>query len=197
MKHLWTRICITLILGFTFSFSACAANSYTFDPTHTYIIWRVDHFGFSDVSGKFMAEGTLTLDETKPQNSKVNITIHTATVNTGVRKLDDILRGSNFFNVQQYQTATFVSTKVEKTGTDTGKVYGTLTIRGISRPVILTVKLNKMGVHPYYNVQAVGFTGSTTVKRSDFGLLGYLPGVSDETRIEIEAEAEMGSVSLG
>jgi polyisoprenoid-binding protein YceI len=185
------RILLALSLYLFMSLPTFAGIIYTFDPTHTYVIWRVNPFGFSDVTGKFMASGNLVLDENQPQNSKVNITITTANIETGIAALDDILRGSNFFDVNKYTSATFVSNKIMKTGATSGNVYGILTIRGISKPVMLSVTLNKVGIHPYYEVQAVGFTASAVVKRSDFGMHGYIPGVSDETKLEIEAEAEI------
>lgn len=166
-----------------------AAEVYKLDPDHTYVIWQVDHFGFSTVSGKFMAEGTLTVDNTKPENSSVNVVIHTDSGNTGVAKLDDILKGKNFFDVAEFPAATFKSTKVVVTGKDTGKVYGTLTLRGISKDVTLDVKLNKQGMHPYFHKDGYGFSATTSLNRSDFNMNGYIPGVSDATKILIQAEA--------
>jgi polyisoprenoid-binding protein YceI len=165
------------------------AANYKFDPNHTYAIWHVDHFGFSTVSGKFMAEGTLVVDAAKPENSSANLIIHTENSYTGVPKLDEMLKGKNFFNTSEFPTATFKSTKVVVTGKDSGKIYGTLTLRGISKEVVLDVKLNKKDMHPFYNKPALGFTGTTKVNRSDFEMRGYIPGVSDETRIDLQAEA--------
>jgi polyisoprenoid-binding protein YceI len=178
--------CLTAILIET---PAKAADNYKFDADHTYAIWHVNHFGFSTVSGKFMAEGTLVVDQAKPENSSANLIIHTANMDTGVPKLDDILKGKNFFAISEFPTATFKSTKVVVTGKDSGKIYGTLTLRGISKDVVLNMKLNKQGNHPYYNKPALGFSGTTTLNRSDFDMRGYMPGVSDETTIELQAEA--------
>lgn len=171
------------------STAASAADHYKFDPDHTYAVWHVSHFGFSTVSGKFMAEGTLVVDKDKPQNSSANMIIHTANIDTGVPKLDDMLKGKNFFNTNEFPTATFKSTKVVVTGKDTGKIYGTLTLRGIAKDVVLDVKLNKNDMHPFYNKPALGFSGTTKLNRSDFEMRGYIPGVSDETSIELQAEA--------
>jgi polyisoprenoid-binding protein YceI len=75
------------------------------------------------------------------------------------------------------------------TGKDTAKVTGTFTLHGVSKPVTLDVKLNKLDVSPLNNKKTAGFTASTVLKRSDFGVTKYVPGVSDDIRIDIEAEA--------
>lgn len=165
------------------------AATYQLDKDHTYAEWSVNHFGFSNVTGKFMAEGTLTFDADHPEKSSFNVIIHTDNPNTGVPKLDDILKGKNFFDTTQYPTATFQSKKIEISGKDTGKVYGTLTIHGISKDVTLDVKLVNHKNHPFYQKDALGFTADTTLLRSDFGMRGYLPGVSDATNITINTEA--------
>lgn len=195
-KVFLSNIVPIFIFSIFFSMPIYASETYTFDPAHTYVIWQVNHFGFSDLTGKFMASGTLVLDESKPQNSKVNVKIDTANISTAIPKLDSVLRGSNFFDTQKYPSATFVSNKIEMTGKMSGKVYGTLTIRGIAKTIILNVKLTKAGVHPYYGKRALGFTAETTLKRSAFGLSGYIPGVGDETKIQIQAEAEITNTSV-
>jgi len=187
MKLLCTYFAI--LFSFFLSSATIAAETYKFDSDHTYATWHVSHFGFSTVSGKFMATGTLTVDNTKPENSSVDITIDTTVMDTGVAKLNDILKGKNFFDVVEFPTATFKSNKVVTSGKDNGKVTGTLTIRGIAKEVVLNVKLNQQGNHPFYHRDAYGFSATTTIKRSDFGMRGYLPGVSDEVTIDIQAEA--------
>ena len=153
------------------------------------MLWHVSHFGFSSPSGKWLANGTLILDETKPQNSKVDVTIQMDSLSTGIEKLDKHLKSKDFFDASQFPTATFVSNKVSVTGKKTAKVYGTLTVHGVSKPVVLDVTLNKMGVGPISNKKTVGFTAKTELKRSDFGVKAYLPGLSDLVKINIEAEA--------
>lgn len=170
------------------SFSAQAADVYTLDPNHTYVLWHANHFGFSNPSGKWVAEGTLSLDEKKPENSKVKVTIKIGDLVTGIKKFDEHLKGKTFFNVEQFPTATFVSNKVNVIDKDTAKVQGILTIRDVSKPVTLDVKLNKKGTNPVNNKETVGFSAHTLIKRSDFGISAYLPGVGDEIKIQIEAE---------
>jgi polyisoprenoid-binding protein YceI len=166
-----------------------AADNYTLDPKHTYVLWHIDHFGFSHPSGKWQAEGNLVLDDSNPQNSKVSATIHTATITTGVPDLDEHLKSPLFFDVTKFPTASFVSDKVMLTGKTTARVHGTLTLHGISKPLTLEVKLNKMGPNPITDKMSVGFTASTMIERSDFGINTLLPGLGDDVRLDIEAEA--------
>ena len=182
-----------LLLLFPLTLSAYAADTYTLDPSHSYVLWHINHLGFSTQTGKWMANGTLQLDEAKPANSKVNVTIQMANIVTGVPKLDEHLSGGDFFNVKKYPTATFVSDKVTVTGKDKALVHGMLTIRGISKPVTLNVTLDKMGVNPIDNKMTAGFSATTQVKRSDFGMNALLPWLGDDVKIDIGAEAKKAS----
>lgn len=191
MKYIFSRLMV--IFAALFPLSALAAvETYNFDPSHTYVLWHINHFGFSVQTGKFtMVDGTLTADEKKPEHSKVSVTIHTDKIATGVPKLDEHLQGSDFFNVAKFPTATFVSNKVEVTGKNAGKVYGILTILGVSKPVTLDVKMLKMGMNPMKNLKSVGFEATTKIKRSDFGMDKYLPALGDEVQLDIGAEADL------
>ena len=171
------------------SLLAQTAATYTLDPNHTYVLWHISHFGFSNPSGKWFATGTLVINQAKPQNSKINATINTANLVTGIKELDDHLKGKLFFDVTQFPTATFVSDKVDVTNNKTAKVHGLLTLHGVTKPVVLDVTLNKAGVNPINNKETVGFTAKTNIKRSDFGINTLLPGLGDNVDINIEAEA--------
>jgi polyisoprenoid-binding protein YceI len=164
-------------------------DTYIFDSDHSNILYHVNHFDFSDSSGKWVFNGTLLLDEAKPENSKVSITIPIDKIDTGVALLDEHLRGKLFFDAAHFPTATFESTKILVTGKDTAKVIGVLTLHGVSHVVTLDVKLNKLGINFATEKEAVGFTGSTQIKRSDFDIFTLLPEVGDDVKIEIQAEA--------
>jgi polyisoprenoid-binding protein YceI len=166
-----------------------ALDKYTLDNSHSYVDWKISHFGFSSPSGKWMADGTLELDQAKPQDSKVDVTINVANVITGIPKLDEHLKGEDFFDVAKYPTATFVSKKIVMTGKETAKVEGMLTLRGVTKPVTLDVKLNKAAVSPITNKMTAGFTATANIKRSEFGMTTYLPGLGDEVKLNIEVEA--------
>ncbi|MDI7776196.1 YceI family protein [Asticcacaulis sp. EMRT-3] len=169
---------------------AFAADTYSFDPTHTSVTFQYTHFGYSHPTGKFMdAKGSVTLDETTPANSSVEVSFAIDGVNTGVPALDEHLKSADFFDAAKFPTATFKSTKVEQTGPDTAKVTGDLTIHGVTKSEVLNVKLNKEAVNPMMNKKGVGFTATGTILRSDFGMNKYVPMVSDQIDLYIEAEA--------
>lgn len=177
--------------------SYAAVENYTFDPDHATVTWSVNHFGFSNVTGKFMANGSLLLDAVSPNNSKVNVTINIDSLTTGVKKLDSTLMDKTFFDLKEYPTAKFVSNKIEITSADSAKVYGTLTVRNIPRPLTLDVKLVKKGEHPFYHKKALGFTATAVINRSEFTMRGYIPGVSDQVKLQIQAEALLNYTPAG
>lgn len=193
MKQLITKFFIAIIIALTFSFSANATETYTLDPNHYYVLWHINHFGFSNPSGKWMVNGTLTLDEKNPKDSKIDVTINVGDVITGIPKLDEHLKSDEFFSIAKFPVATFVSDKVTVTGKNTALVHGILTVHGVSKPITLNVTLNKLGVSPITNKKTAGFTARTELKRSDFGINAYLPGLGDEVKIDIEAEASAAS----
>ena len=155
MRFLPTYLLAVIVLLFA-TISYADTQKYTLDPTHTYVQWHVSHFGFSSPSGKWLAEGNLWLDEEKPNNSKLEVTIQLANI---------------------------------VTGKNTAKVTGNLTLHGITKSIVLTVRLNKLDTNPLSQKRTAGFSASTTIKRSEFGLGKYTPGVSDTVTIEIEAES--------
>jgi polyisoprenoid-binding protein YceI len=191
MKNIFTLVIAALCSSMVFS--AQAADTYVLDPSHTSVNWSINHFGFSNPSGKFASiNGTLALDEIKPEESKVNATIEIANLFTGIAKLDEHLKSKDFFDSANFPTATFVSDKVELTGKDkdTARVSGLLTLHGYSKPITLVVKLNKIGDN-MMKKKTAGFSATATLKRSDFGISTYLPGLGDEVKLVIESEANL------
>lgn len=186
---------ITLfVVASAFLFSlATWADTYTLDPSHSYVLFHINHFGFSNPSGKWFVNGTLALDEAHPQNSKVDVTIKIADMDTGIAELDKHLKSPLFFDADKYPTATFVSNKVTLTGKHSAKVQGMLTVHGVTKPVTLDVTLNRIGINPIDNIKTAGFTASTKIKRSDFGMTALLPGLGDEVKVNIEAEGKLAS----
>lgn len=177
------------LLAFFFSFTAQAADTYKLDPANTSIVWTSDHYSFSSPTGKFtQSEGVLTLDEVSPQNSSVEISINTNSVMSGSTQLDDIIKGEDFLDATKFPTAKFVSTSVVLKNRTSAKITGNLTLLGITKPVILNVKLNKIGANPITNIKTVGFSANTIIKRSDFGMNFGIPGISDQVKLFIESE---------
>ena len=173
-----------------FASSANAADTYTFDPHHTTVVWTANHFGFSNPSGKFSEiEGDLTLDEKNPSKSKVSVTVKMANLFTGYSNFDNHLKGADFFNIEKFTTATFASKKVTITGKNTAKIIGDLTLMNVTKSITLNAKLNKIAVSPITQKRTAGFTATALIKRSDFGINYAIPMVGDNIKLLIEAEA--------
>lgn len=191
MKRIMTQLFAALMLFLFAMLPTFAAETYKLDNSHTYVLWHINHLGFSNQTGKWMADGTLVLDEAKPQNSKVDVTIDIGKIITGNPELDEHLMKDVFFDVKKYPTATFKSDKVTMTGKESAKVQGILTLHGVSKPVTLDVKLNKKGENPFTNKKSVGFSATTTIKRSDFGMNTMIPALGDDVKINVEAEGSV------
>lgn len=192
LKTVFQSMSLAVFLMAVSGGAQAASETYTLDPTHTAVIWHINHFGFSTPSGKFMsASGSVVLDEANPSASSVNVTIDVAGgINSGVAKLDEHLKTPDFFDVAKFPSATFISKSVEVTAKDTAKVTGDLTLHGITKPVVLDVKLNQIGQN-MKGLKTAGFSASTTIKRSDFGMSTYVPNLGDEIKIDIESEANL------
>lgn len=177
-------------LLFLSSAAAQAAGNYNIDPTHTQVQFTYSHMGFSNITGRFdQVESEFNLDTADLTQSSVSVTIPVASISTGVEKLDQHLLGADFFNAEQFPTATFKSTGVTAAGEGKLAVAGDLTIHGVTRPVVMDVTVNKIGEHPMAKVPAAGFDARFAIKRSDFGLGAYVPVVGDEVSLYITVEA--------
>ncbi|MBP7709881.1 MAG: YceI family protein [Rickettsiales bacterium] len=183
------KILITL-LALGFSLSANAADLYKVDPMHASINWTANHFGFSNQSGKITdVTGAINLDETRPQESSVDVKIGVGSLVTGLSKFDEHLKSADFLNVAKFPTATFKSTSVAPSGKNFAKVRGNLTLLGVTKPVTLDVKIVRIGTSPISQQKTIGFYATTTIKRSDFDMTFGAPGVSDSVKIVIDLEA--------
>ncbi|MGH8025526.1 MAG: YceI family protein [Pseudoxanthomonas sp.] len=183
----------TLLIAALFAFagSAFAAPvTYKIDPNHTNVIASWSHFGFSNPSANFgQADGTIVYDADKVSASSVQVTLPLTGLSALADQFYDHLTSADWFDAAKYPSATFKSTKVESAGEGKLKVTGDLTVKGVTKPVVLDVKLNKAGVQPLAKRAAVGFDATATVKRSEFGLGNYVPNVSDEVSLRITTEA--------
>jgi len=169
-----------------------AAGSYKLDPTHTDVLVQWNHMGFSNPTAHFgNADGTLVYDAADVSKSTVEVTLPLSGLNSFTAKFDEHLRSADFFDAAKFPTATFKSTKVEAAGTNKLTVTGDLTVKGVTKPVVLDVTVNGAGEHPMAKVPSVGFDATTTIKRSDFGIGAYAPAVSDEVKIRITTEASI------
>jgi polyisoprenoid-binding protein YceI len=177
-----------LALATTVAFAA--PLTYKIDANHTDVVASWSHFGFSNPIAHFgKVDGFITYDPAKVGDSKVEVTIPLSGLNSHVPDFDDHLRSDDFFDAANHPNITFKSTSVKSAGKDKLTVAGDLTIKGITKPVTLTVTINKLGVQPMAKRDAAGFEATTTIKRSDFGVGKYAPNVSDEVKISITTEA--------
>ncbi len=169
---------------------ALAADTFSLDPAHTQTVFTVSHLGYSTITGNFHdLKGSVVLDQDKPNNSRVEVVIGTATVDTGLAARDNDLRSKNFFNVAEFPSMTFKSTSVRRTGPKTADVIGDLTLLGVTKPEVLKVMLNRIAPDQLRNNATVaGFTGTTTIKRSEFGMKAYVPYIGDDVKVTINFE---------
>lgn len=171
-----------------FEFDA-PSGVYESEATHRYITFSYTHLGFSDPWLRWRDwNGTLNWNAEAPEQSSVSVVINAESIDTGVDIFDGHLKGERFFDVANHPEITFDSTDVETTGANTGTITGDLTIKGNTKPVTLDVVFNKGAFQERDNIYRLGFSGKTTVKRSDFGVDFAAPNVSDEVDIVIEAE---------
>jgi polyisoprenoid-binding protein YceI len=164
-----------------------AAGTYVIDSDHTQVSFTVDHFGFSKFTGQAGgATGTLTIDPAKPAAAKLDVTIPTTGIVTTVPALDKHLATPDFFDTAKYPTIHFVSTGVVAQGNN-AKITGNLTLHGVTKPVVLDTAFVGAGDNPMTKKLNFGFAATATIKRSDFGMDKYVPFVSDEVKLQINA----------
>ncbi|ATZ67466.1 polyisoprenoid-binding protein [Acinetobacter haemolyticus] len=186
LKTLSLGVC--LVLGSTLV--QAKAVDYKIDPTHTATVFSWNHFGFSTPSANFTdIQGVIKVDNAKPENSSVNVTIPVSSVNTNVVALDKEFQEEAWFNAAKYPNITFKSTKVETKDKKHFKITGDLTVKGVTKPVVLDAVLNKQGEHPMAKVPAIGFNATTSFDRSAFGIGNYVPNVGDKITVNITTEA--------
>lgn len=166
------------------------SGTYVLDPKHTDVIAQWSHFGFSNPVAHFgEVSGQIVYNAENVGASSVEVTLPLSGLNSHVGDFDDHLRSADFFDAAKFPNATFKSTAVESAGTNQLKVTGDLTIKDITKPVVLDVTINKFGEQPMAKRAAAGFDAVATIKRSDFGVGAYAPNVSDEVELRITTEA--------
>lgn len=190
------RWAFALLLGFA-AIPSARADTYSIDKDHTEVRFSWNHLGLSRQSGRFLdVSGTLEFDPAEPEASYADVTIELASLSTGVSALDEALtKSKDFFDVETFPTATFKTTAVKRTGGKTARMTGALTMNGATHPVTLDVAWNFTGEHPmaqinpvYAGVYASGFSATTQIRRSDWGIVRTIPYISDEIEIAIETE---------
>ncbi len=174
--------------------SLAQGATWNIDPVHTRSGFTVRHLVISNVRGEFgKTTGKVALDEKDPARSSVEATIDVNTIDTRVADRDAHLKSADFFDVAKYPTITFKSTRVESAGKDRLKVTGALTMKGVTKPVVLEVEGPSAEIKGPMGESRRGMTARTVVNRRDFGLnwskaVEAGPVVGDDVKIEIEAE---------
>ncbi len=159
---------------------------YKVESYHTQIGFSVSHFGFTPFSGFFSgASGALTIDAGAPSASKLEISAPISSVLTTVPKLDEELKGPQWFDAAQFPNATFKSTAITLTGKDTATVTGDLTLHGVTKPITLKARFVGAGVNPIDKAYTVGFEAVGTIKRTEFGVKTYAPAIGDEVTLTL------------
>ena len=191
MKRFISIVIIAALLAPLHVFAAV----YNIDPAHSTIGFKVKHLMITNVKGLFEKfRGTVNIDEKDIAKSKVDVTIEMASINTNITKRDDHLRSPDFFDVAKFPTMTFVSTKVEKTGSDKLKVTGNLTIKGVTKQVILNVEGPTEEIKSPQGDVKRGASATAAINRQDFGVSWSkkLDGgglvVADDVYISIDTE---------
>ena len=189
MKQL-TRLSTALALAAIVSTPALAAPEiYVVDTTHTFPRFSYSHFGYSTQLSRFdKTTGKVVFDKDAKTGS-VDIVIDMKSVDTGFPTFNEHIQGEDFLDTTKFPTATFKSTKVVFDGDKPTAVEGNLTIKGVTKPVTLTLTSFQAMPHPMLKKDAIGANASTTVKRSEFNAGKYAPYVGDDVRIDVAIEA--------
>ena len=165
-----------------------AADKYEVDPVHSMLIFRVNHLGFSNLYGRFNdLSGSFTVDEENPSNSSIVFEVKAESVDTHSERRDQHLRSPDFLNAKQFPTISFKSTKVKKTDDNTYEVTGEFTLRGVTKPLTVTLTRNRSG-KDHMGKYRTGFNGNFKIKRSEFGV-NYMPqGIGEEVELLLAIE---------
>jgi len=172
------------------------SGAYELDKSHASVTWKVSHLGLSNYTARFAKmDAKLVFDAKDPSKSTLVATVDPTSIrtdypNAAEKDFDKKLStGDEWFNAGKFPEIKFESTKVEKTGEKTGKVHGTLTMLGVSKPLVLDVTFNGAYLKkPFADVPGLGFSATTKLKRSDWGFSTYVPNIGDEVEVLIEVE---------
>jgi polyisoprenoid-binding protein YceI len=146
-----------------------APETYKVDPAHSFVTFGISHLGYSTLQGRFNElSGDFVYDAERPADNAISMQVNTASIDTNHAERDKHLRSDDFLAVDEYPTATFKTTRFVPQG-DNGELSGELTLRGVTRPVTVDVRFTGAGKDPWGGYRR-GYAGTTTIKRSDFGI---------------------------
>jgi polyisoprenoid-binding protein YceI len=183
------KLAITLALASLAGSVYAAPETFNIDPTHTAPRFEYSHFGYSTQVHRFdKTSGKIVLDR-EARTGSVEVSIDAKSVNTGYALFNEHIQGEDFFFTEKYPTITFKSTRVQFKGDKPVAVEGELTIKGVTKPVTLTVTSFHAMPHPMLKKDAIGANAVAKIERSEFGMGKYAPHVSDEVTLSINVEA--------
>ncbi|MFN4160100.1 MAG: YceI family protein [Gemmobacter sp.] len=167
-----------------------APEAYKIDASHAQIVFSYNHLGYSTGYGMFSGfEGEIAFDAENPAASSVTVSFPVRSMLTGWEARFEHFMSPDFFGAAGDEAVSFASTAIEVTGETTARITGDLTLNGVTKPVVLDAVLNAASVHPMEGKPWAGFSATTTLLRSDFGLGLFAPFVSDEVAVQISLEA--------
>lgn len=168
--------------------SAAAADTYQLDATHSYIMFRIKHFGIGYSYGSFInPTGKLVIDDNEPANSVVEIEVQAKNVSTFFELRDKHIKSADFLNVNKFPIVVFKSQSVKKTGPDQYEIAGDMLLLGKKRPLTITAVQTGRGKDPW-GAYRIGYETMFTIKRSDFGMNFMMGGLSDEVQLTVSVE---------
>ena len=182
-----------MCLGALFAFAFPGmTEDYDFDTVHSQIHFSVSHLGFSNSYGSFSDfNGVFSFDPEAPEQSRVDVTIKTSSLDMDDATWNSHLMGEQWFNISEYPTIRFASDKVESVGVEELRVAGRMTMLGVTKPATLDVTLNKIGMQ--MGVPKAGFSATATIDRTDWGMTTFAPMIGTDVAISIEVEAVVAS----
>ncbi|WP_316347453.1 YceI family protein [Desulfuromonas acetoxidans] len=164
-----TLLCLLIML--MVSIANGVASEWRIDPDHSNAQFRIRHLMISEVGGMFPTiTGKLTLNDDNVSDSSIEVAVAVASLDTGVAKRDAHLLGSDFFDVDNFPTMTFVSTRIDKTNQGLA-LYGTLTIHGYSHSTVFAVTGPSEAIKDPWGMTRIGASATTTINRRDFGMV--------------------------
>jgi polyisoprenoid-binding protein YceI len=183
------RIAATLAFTGALASALAAPVTYDVDGTHTFPRFSYSHFGYSTQLSSFSKTTGKVVFDAEAKTGSVDIVIDMKSVNTGFADFNGHLQGEDFLDTAKFPTATFKSTKVVFEGDKPKSIEGQLTIKGVTKPVTLSVTGFQAMPHPIMKKPALGANAFTTIKRTEFNAGKYAPYVGDEVRIDVAIEA--------
>ncbi len=189
MKKISQLAIATLFAAAVSAPALAAPETYVMDASHTFARFSYSHFGYSTQLSHFnKTSGKITIDRAAKTGS-VDVTIDTTSVETGSAVFNGHIQGEDFLNTEKYPTATFKSKKVNFDGDKVASVAGDLTIKGVTKPVTLTLTSFQCMPHPIMKKDACGANATAVIKRTEFNAGKYAPYVGDDVTLTIAVEA--------